>query len=511
MHNYTQRLMLVIFALALTLCPLLAWSQGQMNTTLRTAWESLFPYEYLSNKSLQASLTGLDIELAKQFADETKSHLQFNELSWDQALQHLKQGDIDMIVGVAYSKELEQDAYFSKSYRVETDALFIPRTKSKAYHFRSSDELIAYIKARNFHLGIRKNAILADAKMNAFIHDAQNSKYITLVQNDLECLELLLNHQIDGFITDRISGSTLVWQARANTKVTGRDLKMKTTIHLIFSKKTVAKQTVDAFNNAIQTIRHEAVYREDFSWYIYPVLMMQATDEHWFKLLDLLGIISFSISGVLIAYGLNKSLFSALIYAILPCLCGGILRDVIFGRTPVEALETPKYLLLICGIVFIGHFILYWFNKLMQYEIFKKKTLFMEKFFSSSQKYLEHGLIITDALGLATLAVSGVMISLMARAEPLWLWGPFFSFLTASFGTIIRDILSKNERLEDVVGELYSEVGIAWGFILSIALIMNVNNIQPNLVKGLILFTVAGGFITRLLVHYLKVPNVYFK
>lgn len=260
-------------------------------------------------------------------------------------------------------------------------------------------------------------------------------------------------------------------------------------------------------NNILAQIHSSAIYSNEHV----VSIMLQTTGEEWFEILDLLGIIFFSISGVLIAYSYDRSFFSALIYAILPCMTGGILRDVIVNRRPVEALETPNSLLVICSIVLVGYIVTTGFNKIMLYEKFKKHSAKVTIILAHTKKYLQQLLVICDALGLATLSVSGVMISLMAKVQPLWLWGPFFAFMTSSFGTIIRDILSKNEKLEDVVGEIYSEVGIAWGFFLSVALILNAKNIQPGLVENLILITVAGVFITRLLVYYFKVPNVYFR
>lgn len=206
--------------------------------------------------------------------------------------------------------------------------------------------------------------------------------------------------------------------------------------------------------------------------------MLQTTGESWFKILDVLGTIFFAISGVLIAYSLNQTLLAALVYGILPSMTGSILRDVIFNRRPVESLESPNLLLICVFTVLIVYLWILGFTKLVQHERFQKSNA-LKRAITVAHGHLKQILVICDALGLATLTVSGVMISLMARAEPLWLWGPFFAFLTGTFGTIIRDILSKKEHLEEVVGEPYSEVAIVWGLFFSFALIWNANHIRP--------------------------------
>lgn len=498
----------------ITFCILLFISSvafSQTNPPLKTAWEPWFPYEYLKIQSLQSSLTGLDVELVRQFAEQANQHLLFKEISWNDTLLALKRGDIDLASGATYSDARAQYVYFSQPYRFEEDSLFVPRSKNKIYHFKTAEQLLAYIPQHHFRLGINNGSILADVRMNQFIHDPANAKYIVPVKDEQQGMTMLLENEIDGYMCDRIIGSTLIWEARVHDKLAEHYLHMRTPIHLIFSKKSVSPDTVQAFDNAIAAIRHQTIYRNDFSWYLYPVIMMQATGQAWFKMLDVLGVIFFSISGVLIAYSLNQTILAAFVYAMLPSMTGGILRDVILGHRPVEALETPNYLLLVCSVVFSGYILITLLNKIMQYEEIRHTYRTIHHIFSFVQKCLQQLLTICDALGLATLSVSGVMISLMAKASPLWLWGPFFAFMTACFGTIIRDIISHKEHLEDVVGEINSEVAIGWSLIFSIALIFNVENIQPDLVRNLVLFTVTGGFLTRLLVHYLKVPNVYFK
>jgi polar amino acid transport system substrate-binding protein len=480
-------------------------------TSLRVGWSNWYPYKYLKIPDLQSSLTGLDIELLKLIASDAGTSLHYTQMTLQATLDALRSGNIDMMSGASYSDERAQYAYYSIPYRNEENALYVLRDKNQVYKFKTVAEFIAYIKEHHFRLGVKTAGLLADAQMNSFVKDPTNAKYLVPFTDEVEALKSLLDNDIDGFIADRIAGSSLVWLARQDAKVAEHPLPMKTTVHLIFSKKTVSPATVQAFNKAITNDKDNSTFKNDFTWYIYPVIMMQATGKDWFKSLDILGAIFFSISGVLIAYSLNKSFLAALLYAILPCLTGGILRDAIFNNRPVEALESPNYLLLIFGVVFTGFCLLRAFYELVQHHIISRKSKLFKFIMADSHKMFHPLLTVCDTLGLATLTVSGVMTSLMARAEPLWLWGPFFAFLTASFGTILRDVISKNERLEDVVGEINAEVGIIWALFLSLAIMFNANNIQPDFIRNLIFITIAGVFVTRLLIHYFKVPNVYFR
>ncbi len=479
-------------------------------TKLRAAWEPWYPYEYLKVQSLQSSLTGLDVELLKLFSTEAKMPLTFQELSWNETLQALKAGTVDLASGASYSDERAEYLYYSKPYRFEENSLFVLRSKEPNYPFETAEAFIEYMKKNNFRLGVKSGSIYVDPIINQFIQDPANAHLISSAEDDYDNLMKLIDNQIDGFLADRIVGSTLVWKQEKDEIISEHYLKMKSSpIHLVFSKKTVTENIVQSFDQAIDNMKHKTEYSSDFAWYVYPVIMLQTTGKTWFKTLDVLGSIFFAISGVLIAYSLNQTLLAAFVYGILPSMTGSILRDVIFNRRPVESLETPN-LLLICGAtVLIGYLWILAFNKVMEHERVQKSNA-IKRVVSIAHGHLKQILVICDALGLAALSVSGVMISLMARAEPLWLWGPFFAFLTGAFGSIIRDILSKKERLEEVMGEPYSEVAIVWGLFFSFALIWNAENIRPDLIQNLILFTVFGAFVTRILVHYFKVPNVYF-
>jgi polar amino acid transport system substrate-binding protein len=215
----------------------------------------------------------------------------------------------------------------------------------------------------------------------------------------------------------------------------------------------------------------------------------------------------FAISGVLIANRLKASLLAGFIYAVLPSLGGGIIRDIIFSQRPVDALSTPLYLIMVCGIVLIGFF----FSKIYDYA--KSKNLIRKYSYVSKEiyKHFKVALSICDALGLAAFTVTGVFISIKARVEPLWLWGPFFAFLSGALGTIMRDILIKRKRLSEIKGRIYSEIAIVWGLFLSMILLVNIRTIQPETIRNYVIITMVGVFMTRMIIYFTKVHNVYFK
>lgn len=484
---------------------------------LTVGWDPWYPYEYLKIKELPSTLTGIEIELLKLFAQHAGYRLKFVSQPWHKTLEDIKEGKIDLSIGATYSKERAQFAYFSKSYRDEEDSLYILKSKNKQYPFKTIDEFVEYIKHHPFKLGVIKGNIYPNSTLNQFIKE--NEKSLSLIQSetDVQNAELLLDDEIDGFIGDRISASTAIWETGRMDEVVERYFNLKTPIHYIFSKKSVTEKVVNDFNKVIDKIKGDAVYRNIFSWYLYPVIMVQTTEAPWFKLLDVFGTLFFSISGALIAYTLNNTLLAAIIYGFLPSMAGAILRDVIVKHKPIEVMSTPLYMLLVISTVIFVFVLVNLYDRIIRYRYSyryhdeEKSNVLINKIITKLKFHLEHVLAISDAFGLSALSVFGVLTALVAKADPLWLYGPFFAFLSGAFGTVFRDILSKREHLEIVIGEIYSEISIVWGLIFSIALLHTVGSISPELVRGLIIMTVVGVFVTRLIVYYFKVPNVHFR
>lgn len=474
---------------------------------LKTGWQEWYPYQYLKNRTISTSLTGLDIRLVNALAKEIHQKIEYKRISWPETLEGLKTGTIDFAYDAAYSKEREAYAYYSKPYRTEEDSLFVLRRKSKLYTFETVEEFLNYVKKKRFRFGANRGVLYTNSEINDFINDPANAEYILPIEDKLDALSKLLNNEIDGFLIDRIAGSALILESKYGFLVSEHNLNVKAPIYLIFSKKTVPVETVLAFNRAIDKLSMDANYQKIITWYLYPVILLRTVHENWFKMLDILGTVFFSISGVLIARSLNVSIFAAFVYAVLPSIGGGIVRDVIFSQRPVDVLTTPLYIAIVYSTVIIGFAISKFLDRTEKHPIHNR----LKPFYKKISSHLSFVLMICDALGLAAFTVTGVIVSLVAKAEPLWLWGPFFSFLTGAAGTIIRDILSKNRKLADIEGEIYSEIAILWGLFLSIGLLFNSNNISPDFIQNLVLITVAGAFFTRLLVYYFKVPNVYFK
>ena len=370
---------------------------------------------------------------------------------------------------------------------------------------KTVEELINDIKRNHFKIATVKGFIFSNPLINDFLSDPNYQPWIIKTHTDFECIDLLINGEVDAFVADRIVGSTLIWQANFRKHIVEYRLDHKAPTYVIFSKKSVSPEVVERFNTGIQKIMDSEVYKNIVTWYLYPAIVFQIRDALWFKIIEIIGTIAFAISGLVIAYRERATLFGAVILALLPSIGGGLIRDLVLERNPVGALQSPIYLLTVLSTVAIGYLMI---RILKMYRSHHTVPSQIEMMF---MRHIAIILTITDAIGLAAFTVIGVLVSLLAKANPLWLWGPFFAFVTGAGGGILRDLVSHTRYIQALEGEFYGELAIIWGFLLSVFILLSTNQAEPEYLLYAVIFTILGVFISRIVIHFIRFPNIHLK
>jgi uncharacterized membrane protein YeiH len=191
------------------------------------------------------------------------------------------------------------------------------------------------------------------------------------------------------------------------------------------------------------------------------------------QIADIIGIISFALSGFLIAVHYKLDILGIFISSFLTALGGGIIRDTIANKTPYVFDANLPIILVLLTLVFSLVF------KLHKITNFESKTAF----------------IISDAIGLSSFAITGSLIAIEANFNFLGVL--MLAFLTAVGGGTLRDILI-NKVPSILVSEFYGTVAIIVGVITYILHITQ----QSNLFSLTLLF--AFGVSLRLLAFYRK-------
>ncbi|MFE9784306.1 trimeric intracellular cation channel family protein [Nocardia salmonicida] len=131
---------------------------------------------------------------------------------------------------------------------------------------------------------------------------------------------------------------------------------------------------------------------------------------------EMMGVISFAASGALVAVRKRLDLFGMVVMACATALGGGIVRDLLIGRTPPAAFTDLTYL----SASILTALVLY--------------------FIAPSRRLTKGPLEIADAIGLGLFCVTGTVI-----ADSAGLGAPTAALLgmtTAIGGGVIRDVLS---------------------------------------------------------------------
>ena len=206
-------------------------------------------------------------------------------------------------------------------------------------------------------------------------------------------------------------------------------------------------------------------------------MLLQTIDSQWFYFVGVIGTLAFAISGIAIAAKENATLFGTFLFAMLPSVGGGVMRDILINRDEVGLFLTPSYMYYILIVVLVG------FSAVRLLEFYNKNAnedgLIM--------KFWDNTLVLGDALGQAAFIVTGVSIAIMARIEPIELWGPFFAFLTANSGGILRDLLRREHYIICLNGTINAEVSILWGLIFSLYLDITSYNPDPTGIRNAVI------------------------
>ena len=194
--------------------------------------------------------------------------------------------------------------------------------------------------------------------------------------------------------------------------------------------------------------------------------------------IEILGTISFAISGVLTAMNKRLDPFGIFIIAFVTALGGGTLRDLLLGVGPVTWMIDATYMYVIMGSVIFA------------------------VFFREKLRYLRRSLFLFDTLGIGLYTVVGVEKGVAAGLIPVMCIA--LGTITASFGGVIRDILC-NEIPIIFRKEVYATACIAGGIFY---FILKTFPIEKDFVFALPILVV---IVIRLLaVRYkLSLPSVY--
>jgi polar amino acid transport system substrate-binding protein len=487
------------------------------NSVLKTASYGWRPFIYEEVNGGSKSVNGLDTRLANlAFSNIGYDVVYEGESSWNKLLDDLKKGKKDIVISALKRPEREAFGYYSDVFRMSVNVLFLPKGDSEKYQLSNVEDMMNMFREKSFRLGVVEGYSYGQKELDAYIKDETNADQIVEADTDSALFDLLSRKQIDGFLIDQIVGADISYKRQFQDIAEEYPLRIsELPYYVLFSKKSkqVTPQLVEEFNASINKLKADGQYNKLVQQYLFPVLLGFTTGQRWYFIVELIGVISFAVSGLVMANREGYDLFGAIVLASLPGVGGGVLRDIISGRASIGLMRAPTYMMAVIVTVMVGYVLIqimgFWNDRVRKktdfYGIQNQAPSLSEKAFNALIEFL-------DTLGLSTLSIIGVIVALETQSSPLWLWGPIFAAITSAGGGIIRDMVRADPNNPSLKGSFYPIIAIIWGFIFSMFIIWYSNrlNYYPDEIFKAVMIVIAGSFVTRVIAIFLKLRMPLF-
>ncbi len=504
----TRRAVACYCGLLVLLCVALADGvRAEEERTLSGGWTRLPPYSYLGTLRGTPQWQGLDVELLFEISSRAGYWIDAPEIDWGEHVDEIRRGERDIAAHATPTPERETFAYFSIPYRTGTLVLIVPRGESGSLPATSDIELVESMKRADFRLGIDRHTAHPSEALREFIVDPANRQKIVPVQGR-DLLNLLVAGHVDGCLTDRIVAANMIEAAGLDAFVEEHPVAIDEDLHLMFSKASVEPLTVQRFNDAIESVYEDGTYRRLNERYTLPILVRLTLKSNWFAAADIVGTAAFAMSGLLLAFRYNYDVFGALVLASLPAVGGGVIRDLITNRETLSVLASPIYIQIVLVLVIGGYATIRAAMAIRRSRLGSAALGLFEQRRSQVSMMVQ----VCDAIGLAAFTVTGVAVALGTGAHPLWLWGPILAAITAAGGGILRDVVRSDPDIPALKGQLYPEIAVVWGLVLSIYFEMSAHTLNADALALGVAVTFIGAFATRMLaIHFgLRSPRFSF-
>ena len=477
-------------------------------TVLHGAW--LAEGDGLLGSAQPASPAGGSFELHLLEAIGRRARLGFSLHRMDpaDAAAAFAAGTLDFALPALPHETLAEDGQLSRPYGVRTDVLLCrpnlpPLGAAGVAALREATAKgwrIAASAGKSY--GVGPDAILAEAR---------DRDLVRWIRDNLDLVQVMMSGETECLLAPRLELMAAVTRRPpdmafiAHQHFTLREVRPQ----ILFNTATVDAATIAAIDRALLALQEDGTADELRKRAVLPTLVAFAVGTPWFAWFDIIGTIAFALSGVLIARAEGFSLLGAFVLAALPAVGGGVVRDLLVGREPIGIVASPLPLMLVIGTVGAAY-VLYALHDRLEAPA-RRVSL---RLFGAGRwpRVLSFGnlLELTDAIGLATFTVLGVVVAVRAGAEPLWLWGPLCAAISGAGGGILRDILRVGYNNPALRTSFYAEVCLCWGFLLSLAILYRLTEEDAALLRISIVVTVLGALGTRLLLVAYKVRSPRF-
>jgi uncharacterized membrane protein YeiH/ABC-type maltose transport system permease subunit len=278
----------------------------------------------------------------------------------------------------------------------------------------------------------------------------------------------------------RLFDSTLEEAARVSGAGTFETIR-RVTIPLLIP--AILAAAMYSFISSMDQFEAALVIDSVTSRFLFPLLFSQTIGSTWYWLVDLVGTVAFALSGAILGWRVGANLAGFFILSALPAVGGGMARDILLDR-PIASLQGLQHIAIIGAISLCGYVAYRIHKEIAETRSIDPKFGFLFNVF--------------DAAGLGSFTVTGIAVTISDPHQYSIAWAPFIGALTAAGGGIVRDALVRR-RSAALFGELYIQISLLWGGILTIYVFLTPARIEPYQYSNPMWATVLAIILTRLI------------
>jgi len=466
---------------------------------LKIGWEDLAPYHFEVKKDGVTYHQGLDAELLTEAFARIGYSLEYQEKSWQDQLNLLRSGDLDLLPLALETSQRREYAQFSRPYFLLQYAVFYP-IKARWKPPQKMDALADLIDRQNLRIGVTEDYAYPD-ELQVLIAHLETMGRVVKSKSEEATLNQLVRGHVDLVFTDQLEGSYLLQALDPNNTVLHKVLDIPPQpVHVMLGLHLPSKLVKD-FDEAIEEMSADGTLARIIRFHYYPAMLNTLEQSFFFRQVELVAALFAAIAGLLIAHRHQFGIVGGFVLASSTAFGGVLMRDLTAGRIPNAIVQDPEtilaiVLLTISGFLFfrlVDHWPTSWLaTKVDELDIDNHPlTLFF------------------DTLGLATFTVVGVVIAMEMQLEPLWLWGPILASVTNGGGAIIRDVVVSKGKMTVLTDVLYVEHSLFWAFLLS--LFLTWYSLHPpfeqDVLHTALIITLGGVCLTRWGTIYFRVGS----
>lgn len=249
---WCARLLRSLFCGLLLLGAVPAWACAHPLSVGYDAWP---PYHF---RQADGKMAGFAIEVLEGVAKRMGCPLQYKERPWRRVLLEVAAGTTDIAMEAYYNEDRAKYAWFSEPYNPSFAHLWV-RMGTQLQH----SDLKLLIES-GFRLGVTKSFFYGP-----MMEGLRHHPNVEEVEDEPQNYHKLLKGRLDGFVGDTLATRWAIEHRGLSKQIVRTDLVVyQAPTAFMLSKKSVSREQVSAFNQALLAMRQDGSYQAILAHYL---------------------------------------------------------------------------------------------------------------------------------------------------------------------------------------------------------------------------------------------------